>query len=447
MIDPDSIPVEREIWAAPDGLAYLSGNGTKDKPYSIPGGDLDALLPLLGASCRLHLLAGEFVTRYFFHLPKTLLIHGAGMGVTTIKLADGATSGLYYPHVRMITDGGQFFTHFAATDLTLDGNWAGQPEHPNLKVQALAIQACRAHVRNVEIINCGANGTANGNAGLEAMPISLQTFANGNRELYFPSMEFLWGTEPTTRLEAIDCRVSLPHFVKGGTWTGIYIRTSLPANRQPAGTRTTEAALVRGCTVVGSGGICFGGADLDYVTFEDNTGEGMCAFNCDTLRADRVRIRNNRFFDCNTGINVSPSGNGQQVHIDGNFVQLGKPFWNAVMNRFEPQWGIQGKFLTKSRANRNTILVPDAWGFTPLSGIDGAINRIIETGTAENSGALVQAKSEIAALKTEASRNLTAIADLNGRLSSMSSANQLVVEQSLRLQSAILKVKEAVQLF
>lgn len=444
MIDPDAIAVDRELWVAPEWSNTLSGDGTQGRPYRLPEGRLDALLPFLGTSCRLRLLAGEFNVRNFQPLPKTLLIHGAGIAATKITLAPNATEGPFYPHVRMITDGGRYFTHFVCTDMTIDGNWDNQPAHPNLKIQALSIEACVAHIRNVEVVNCGADGTANGTNGLEAMPISVQTFANGDREFYYPSMAYLWGSEPTTRLEVIDCVVERPHFLKGGTWTGIYGRTNSPANRQPSGTRTTEALLVRGCRVVGPGGICYGGADLDFATFEDNTGEGMCAVNIDTLSADRVTIRGNRFFDCATGINVSPSGAGKRIRIDGNFIQIGKPFWNAVLSRSEPQWGIQSKFTTESSANRNTLLVPDVWGLTPLLGIDGLDNRVIIASGAD-SGALAEAKARLAEAQQQVLTLTAKSGELETKLRDELVASYETAARIAMLEKGIAGVREAVK--
>ena len=443
MIDTDAIRVDRELWAAPDGIGgMLSGDGSQSRPYRVPGGSLDALLPVLGTSCRIRMLTGEFNVRHFSPPQKTVLLHGAGVSATKINLPPNCTDGPFYPHIRMITDGGRYFTNFACTDMTIDGNWDAQPVHPNLKIQALSIEACVAHLRNVEVVNCGANGTLSGDAGLEAMPISVQTFANGDRQHYFPSMAFLWGAEPTTRLEVIDCRVRLSHFVKGGTETGIFIRTNSPANRQPAGTRTTEAALVRGCSVISPGGICYGGADLDMVTYEDNTGEGMCAFNADSLTANRTTIQNNRFFNCATGINVSPEHGGSGIRIDGNIVQLGGKFWNSVLRRFEPQWGIQLQRATGT-GSRNVILVPDVLGLTPLSGIEGD-NRVIVMG-ATDSGALAEAQARLAEATHQVGVLTAKNSDLQTKLSDELLASYEATARIVRLDKAVAGVREAVR--
>lgn len=393
----------KTIWTAPsntsnliaDLILELRGEGTKSSPYQLPLGNIDLLLPLLEDSCCVNLLEGEYITFCFNPTSKTLALRGQGKVI--VKLANNSTGGPFYPHIRMITDGGRWFTYFECVNITFDGNWDQQPAHPNLKIQALSIEALVTKVLDVEVINCGANGTEEGVRGLEAMPISVQTCANGDLAQYYSWARQLYYSEPTTWFEIRRCKVSKPHFIKGGTWTGIYVRTNSPANRQLSGTRTTVAGVVTDCQVIGPGGICFGGADVDMVHYLNNIGSGMCAINIDTLTATRLLINGNRFFNCNTGINVSPDKGGSNLDISNNVVHLMEPFYNEVLNRNEPQWGVQSKFTTNSKAGNNTIFYSsDAVNL--LNGIDGANNILVKIAASDNStlqAALLKLKADL----------------------------------------------------
>lgn len=368
MIDEQSIPTERELWAVADApVNGVAGNGTKESPLRCAG-DFNAVEPFLGPSVRLHLGAGEYRTRGI-ELPKTFILYGAPG--TTIKLRDNCVDAIGFSAVRLFTDGGDWSNVFAIDGVTLDGNWENQPgiRTGNFKIEPVSVQAIVGKVSRCTFRNWGcASGEYPADNKLEAFPCSLTTFANGDREKYYPSYANI--SEPTTRLEILDNNIEEGTFRDGGYCTAAFVRTSMgesAGDRQPAGTRTTEAALVRGNRISVPGGIALGGAHLDAATFEDNDVTGKCAFNLDTGGGWGVTIRNNRAFGVAQGPNLTPSS-GSNIRIENNFLEMDEPFFNTVLGALEDAWGIRLTPGMDCIVERNTVLASNAWPGQAFSG-------------------------------------------------------------------------------
>jgi len=377
MLTEHAIVTDRELWVVADGQPGVLWNGTKDSPLRLSG-TLDALAPVIGQRARVHFAPGEYLTRGFA-LPKTV-IWDAPDGDVTIKLRDNATDGLGYPHVRLVTDNGKWCDFVSLDGITFDGNWENQAgsQSGNFKIEPVVINTLQGRVSNCTVRNFGSSARDYGKLGLEAFPLSLATVANGDPQFYDLRYAAIQELHPT-RLEILDNLVELPHFAGGGYCTGIAVRTNVgmdAGDRQPMGTRTTQAALVRGNRVNVPGGICYGCAHVEQSVFERNWGTGKCAFVLDTGRGLSVTVRQNVFQDVSQGPIIAPSGNGERIAVDDNLIMLGAPFWNAVLAVFEPQWGIKGRFITSSSANRNTIMTPAGWFGIALDGIAGDANGI-----------------------------------------------------------------------
>ena len=375
MIDEASIKTDREIWAVADDPSTGTTDGSKDRPSRL-GGNLSTFLAGLGPSVRLHLGPGEYRTNGNV-LPKTFILDAPEGGVT-IKLWDNATTAHGFPHVRMFEDN-QWSNFVCISGITFDGNWEGQGAalfNGNFKIEPLCFQSVQAKIQNCTVRNYGCNASDYGPENkLECFPLTLKTFANGDREFLDPRYANI--IEPTTRLEILDNLVEQPHFVSGGYSSGINLQTNLgmdAGDRQPIGTRTTEAALVRGNRVYVPGGICYGCAFTESAVFEDNDGIGKCGWNLDTFEGRNITVRNNHFLGVNQGINVAPSGNGRNIRVEGNVILLDGPFWNAVLGKSEDSWGIRGRFLSSSAAHRNLIFHPAVWPGIAIDGMTGAGN-------------------------------------------------------------------------
>jgi hypothetical protein len=371
MIDVQSIPTERELWAVTDaaGGHNETGYGAKDNPLRL-GGDFNAVESFLGDSVRLHLAAGEYRTRGLVNTGTLILDGEPG---TVIKLRDNCIDGENFPAVRMFTDGGLWADIFCLVGVTLDGNWRNQPgsQSGNFKIEPVSVQTLVGRVANCTFRGWGcASADYPTNNKLEAFPCSLTTFANGDKNLYYPAYANV--SEPTTRLEILDNVIEFGTFRDGGYCTAAFVRTSLgesSGDRQPAGTRTTEAALIRGNRISVPGGIALGGAHLDEVTFERNDVAGKCAFNLDTGGGWGVIIRNNRAFGVAQGPTLTPSS-GLDIWIENNLMEMGEPFFNPVLGALEEAWGIRLAPGMDCTVIRNTVVASNSWPGQAFSGFD-----------------------------------------------------------------------------
>ena len=373
MIDPNSFSVDKTIWACADAT-NSHGNGSKTNPFRT-GGDLDLLV--LGPSVRLRLLPGKYTTRGIA-FGKVFILDADSKDVTITLLPVPAAT----PAVsRMFCDWGNWCSFVSIRNVTLDGNYLNHPgsQTGNFKVEPISVQTIIGEVSNVTIRNFGAAAKDYGLLGLECFPLSLTTFASGDRAIYDPRYSNINELTPS-RLEITGCTVEKPHFTDGGYCTGIFVKASLgmdKGDRQKFGTRSSQAVLVCGNTVNVPGGICYGAANVEKTTFVDNTGIGKCAFNLDTGVADKLDILNNRFPDVSQGLNLCPDSGGSRIKADGNTIVITSPFYNKVTNKFEDQWGIKAGMVGMSSASKNTFIVPSDWSESDsrvMSGIKGIGN-------------------------------------------------------------------------
>lgn len=376
MIDETTLRFDREIWIAAD--ATFDGDGSKSRPYRAPNGLLDPLVSRFGRSAAITLMAGQYSTSGF-RVPWRHMLSGLGKDSTFIKVINNARSNFGWPHVKMFADD-NWANLSIIKDLTLDGNVQGQDEfhtNGNFKVDLIVIKATKAKVENVRIRNFGANGKSY-EQGLECFPLSLSTYASGPPLQYFPMFNQLrTDASDWTYLEIKDCEVEGGYFLHGGYCTSIFVQTAFgPAagDRQPFGLRTTPAALVHGNIVRGiRGGIAYGAASSEMVTFRDNLAvDCKAAFNFDTGEVQKVRLFRNQFLNMNQGIRIRPNPNSRDVAIDRNVITLTEPYLNPVTKQNEPwYWLDADPAVVKERDNYVHVVGPRRvvpFGFQPGPG-------------------------------------------------------------------------------
>lgn len=429
MIDPASIKCDRELWASSDP-ASITGNGSKDSPMRT-GGNFDLLMPVIGQSCRLHLYPGIYSTTQWNN-PATFILDDGGRGGVTIRQADNSP-GRSGPHIRMFGSADQWSRYFMMSGITLDGNWKNQAgsRTGNFKLEPLAVQTIIGQYSNCRITNWGcASGDYQVNNKLEAFPLRFDTFASGDTALYDPRYQAQKTSEPwPTRVEILDCVVDPGIFVGGGYATELFFQTAqgfvstpqgpAPVDRQPFGTRTTEAALARGNRLSCPGGIAMGagglrGGGVEQVTFENNdVFDTKCGVNIDTGRLSKVTLRNNRFINVSQGPNITPDGNGDGLEIVGNTIHIGDPFLNTILGRNELQWGVNVANTTAAVGRKNIIFLP--------SGIPITSGMILWT----DQGNVVV---PIGSTQTDQSTNLARISDLETSVRSLTAKNASLVK-------------------
>jgi hypothetical protein len=365
----DSIALDTEIWVSPGVANTVTGTGTKINPYRPANGRIESIISLLGASVRLNLAAGLYYTNGF-RVPKKIIISGAGIGKTEIKLLDNANGALNFPHIRMImanaADG--WSDLFGLQNCTINGNIQNQPEfkiNGNYKIEPVVVYSVVAKASNVEVINFGSNGTnyilPDGNvigAGLEAFPLCLTTFANGDPFNYYDWAKRFIDIEAQTYVEISDCRVTDAHYIGGGYCTGVMPITNQKGmgDRQDVGVRNTLAGLVRNNFVSVGYGIAYGTAGSEMVRFEGNISKDTkCGFNCDTEHVTRIEIVGNQFINCSQGISFQP-GYGTGNKIEKNIFIMGKPAFNQLLKKNEPYYAIHTKRTVDSFSDSNIYI-------------------------------------------------------------------------------------------
>jgi len=412
MIDPSSIAVGKELWAVPDGPS-LAGAGTKTIPFRL-GGNLDLLVPMFGPSVRLHLAPGLYRTRGF-KLPATFIGGDDGVRDVTIILADNAVPGQSV--LRMFADA-NWNRYFCISGWALDRNWSNQAgsQTGNFKIELIGVQTVIGRVAGCEWRNWGcAAGDYPADRKLECFAAWMSSFSSGDLALYDRQYDTLKLTEPSpTRLEFLANVIDPGTWTGGGYGDGLFVQTSQSAalgDRQPFGTRTTQAALIRGNRASVPGGIAFGavglhGGGVEQTEFSENDAtDSKCALNIDTGRLSKVTIRNNRWMNVAQGPNVTPDGNGDALDVSGNVTLFSKPFGQ------EAQWGIRTLRTSNQSSNRNLFILPSEFQGTLFDGITPGIGNLTQplidggTNQGEIDGALARAVTAETALASESQRS------------------------------------------
>lgn len=356
-----SFPV---LHAAAD--ATFDGDGSASRPLRCLGGDLDVIAGRLGAACRLVLKPGGYVTN---GLPAERLILDGQSRDTVLALKPNAVNPSREPsvarsHLRVIYH--KTWAHvLIVKNITLDGNFHKQDfirNADNFKIEPLAANVTIGKAENVRVINFGAAGKLYAH-GLEAFPLSLQTYCSGAPFQYFPAHRALIGKEAVSCIEIRNCAVTGGHFMYGGYCTAIFVRTSFGADagdRQPFGIRRGVAALIAENVVSVPGGIAYGLASSEQVTFVNNMAvRSKAAVNIDTGEIVGVRFRQNQFLECNQGIRIIPHPNSREVEISRNVLTLTEPYFNSVLGRAEPfyDFWIAEKHITGLKREDNYVQV------------------------------------------------------------------------------------------
>jgi hypothetical protein len=355
----ENIRLDKEIYVvAETSDGSIKGKGTQSNPYRL--NDLDILVPLLGNSIKINLLPGIYFTNGF-RVPPWFIILGSNRKDVIIRLkSDIKQKNFNYPHIRMFADR-MWSELFIAKNLTLDGNWNEQyaDNHGNFKVELISVQTILGKAENIDVINFGCSARDYGKRGLEAFPLTFQTFSNGKPFNYSPEFRsMIGGNESQTYIEIVNCTVSRPHFFDGGFCTAIFARTNFPTDgdRQPFGSRETLAASIRNnyCNVPGGG--AYGCAISEMIEFVGNIAEDCQAgYNTDTGQCSRIKILNNQFRRCSSGIHFFPYPGSTKVDISGNIIILKEPFYNKVLGRLDDSFGIWTGNVSNLNINRNYI--------------------------------------------------------------------------------------------
>ena len=432
----ETISLTKEFYIT--SFPFGGGSGTKTDPYRAVAGNIDSFVSFLGDSCKVHLLAGNYTTKGF-KVPKNFILLGAGKDSTFLKLVDNVGKGNFnYPHLRMLVDNG-WSNLFIVKDITLDGNWTGQSEaetNGNFKIEPIVVQTIRGKVENVRVTNFGSNAKDYGNVGLECFPLCLLTFSNGEPFKYPSAYAGLISKEDQTYIEISECEAINSFFSHGGYCTAIFTRTNFvgAGDRQSIGVRNTRAATIKNNYVSVPGGIAYGGASSEMVVFEGNVAENCkCGFNFDTYHADRIKIINNQFINCNQGINFAPSGGGKDVIIDRNIFTVGKQFFNTVLGTYEEFYAIKARYCSNTTANNNYVLGPSDANFKFLDGVSGSNNTVIKTGAGsggiDNSVAMTDLMNQNIDLKNQISNFTAQTTQLNQEKTALTnSLNTLNIE-------------------
>jgi hypothetical protein len=277
---------------------------------------------------------------------------GAGKTKTTLRLKNDATyspsAGFNYVMLS------QFLQDFYLADLTIDCNWYGQGgvgltcsgsgSPPLSKISSaytcgyknggVYVYCKTGKIERVKVINFGANGQVPWTgAGVEAFPLVLRTPNIGQ-------------SESAPALVIQDCEVTGFTSVNGGYCTAIFVNTRLtlppyfaqtidcstafPPPTAPdadhyqrqLGCRANVMALVQNNTVYNlAGGIAYGAADSERVTFMNNSAlDCTLGFNCDTFYATNIVIDGNSFIDVEQGIHIGAGGYGASSLLYGPIV-------------------------------------------------------------------------------------------------------------------------------
>jgi hypothetical protein len=341
----DTLTFDHEIWLTPgDG----GGDGTQKNPFRTRSITKHAGY---SKSLRMHLMPGEFHTAGLVAPPRFHL-KGYDATVHLKSTPDERVSG---PHACMIRSNG-WSEVFAVEGVALDGSAdrlidqleAAQPQHAgNVKVELVSVKTTVGFARGVKVRNFGSSaaaylklGVAN-NAGLEAFPLCLWTYAGGPPWFYPPAYSSLVWPKDQTYLEITDCDVTDGVFRGGGYCTAIFVRTNQvgAGDRMPVGTRTTTAALVAGNRVHDiADGIAYGCADSEAVEFIGNVATDVkCGFNFDTGVVDGLTLRANQFIRVNQGANLQGTALSGLVRRN-NLIVLKEPYFNSILGSEEASY-------------------------------------------------------------------------------------------------------------
>jgi len=250
----------------------------------------------------------------------------------------------------------EFYLH----GIEFNCNWDGQTEarrlnRGNFKLGAVCVRTWRGKIDSCTVKHFGCDGKSLP-IGNEVFPLRLETYTGGKPTEHYPAWASSLKTEPTPCIQITKCSVTDPHFVDGGYCTAIFVKTSQPnaGDRLPLGVRTTRAAAVTLNRVVVPGGIAYGCAQSDDVFFEGNRcKDTKCAFNFDTGDLRNSRICDNAFFNVSQGINLEGSSNN--VKIEGNTIEVGKPFFNPVTGLDEISYAVRLNHNTDTTLRWNTF--------------------------------------------------------------------------------------------
>lgn len=333
----ETLKFDHEIWLTPgDG----GGDGTQKNPFRTRSITKHAAY---SKSLRMNLMPGEFHTAGF-SAPPRFHLRGYGARVALKSTPDERVSG---PHACMIRSNG-WSEIFAVEGVTLDGQArklideleAAQPRHVgNVKVELVSVKTTVGFARSVKVQNFGSSAAAylklgfENNAGLEAFPLCMWTYAGGPPWTYPATYQSLVRPEDQTYLEITDCDVTDGVFRGGGYCTAIFVRTNQAGagDRMPVGARTTTAALVVGNRVHDiADGIAYGCADSEAVEFIGNVAlDVKCGFNFDTGVVNGLTLRANQFIRVNQGANLQGTALTRLVR-ENNLIVLKEPYFNVL---------------------------------------------------------------------------------------------------------------------
>lgn len=304
-----------EIWIAQSASGSTpGGSGTVTSPYTVPVGDsttFDSLINLQApANTTIHVGAGTFLLQRASsssELRAGCSLFGSGIGITTIKLANGS---LTSPRsvIQMAASGVSSNASGTVRDLTVDCNSANQTCS---YMNGVTYQGAFALIENVEIINFGT--------------ISGEGFGifGGN----FDSADVAKASHVIIR----NCRVVKPWTGSAGGITAIH----------PSG-NNAWSGVVEGCyvdlstsTLVRNAGLSFAGSPQALV-IAHNTAIGIYrGVHVDTpgtyspKAARGVIIAHNRIYDCDVGIGIGGEDDTpyrtdhmEKFLIEGNSIEM-----------------------------------------------------------------------------------------------------------------------------
>lgn len=372
MIDDASYKLARDVHVAAD--IWWDGDGSASRPFKAPHGDLDHVFAKgLGESVRLTLKPGIYST-FGFYAPERFILDGGNRDTRLILKPNTTTQNPWWKDRQLRIIRHRSWSHvLIVRNITLDGNYSNQDWSNNLdnfKVEPLAANVTVAKAENVRVAGFGASGKGYRD-GLEAFPLSFNTFVNGDRQNYFPSYRAI--QEETSRVEILNCEVAGGQFTHGGYCTAICVRTSFgptQGDRQPFGIRTSQAALIRDNSVSVPDGIAYGVISSEQVLFEHNQcSRTKAAVNIDVGEIVGIAFRKNRFLDCNQGFRILPHPNSRDLEITDNVLTITQPYFNKTLKEFEPWYDfwIDERNIANRKIERNHVYTVGAKPLTLAS--------------------------------------------------------------------------------
>lgn len=242
--------IKRKIWVAlrTDGQ---NGTGKLSDPFNGLGPDrFDALMRSseVTDNTEINLLPGDFLTRGWtptrdaisWRLRPGCKLRGDGIGITILRLVEANVAGGFYEVVLSGPTGtaedafwnpaGGYSNDVEVSDMTIDLDYAGQPNQPTPTIQTNAVQLCgsRTRISRVRAIHFGQNN------GLELFVLGIGA----------PDPAF----GPMNDVVIEDCIVELPVWVNnalgGGTMIHLFQKEVAPGIQE-----FMYNGVVRGCSV------------------------------------------------------------------------------------------------------------------------------------------------------------------------------------------------------